>query len=102
MPLKNRGIFTPLKRQKRLLKNTIDALSYQITPRKIGKCNPKCNPKLRKNVTLNCNPKCNPKPKNTHFLPQKQGSASLPQWLPVGHGSATAPLSSMPSYHDGP
>lgn len=30
---------------------------------KFGKCNPKCNPKLYKNVTLKCNPYCNPKPK---------------------------------------
>nr|DAI63479.1 MAG TPA: hypothetical protein [Caudoviricetes sp.] len=30
---------------------------------KTAKCNPKCNPKLLKSVTLNCNPKCNPKDK---------------------------------------
>lgn len=32
-------------------------------------CNPKCNPKLRKVVTLNRNPNCNPKSK----LTQKRG-----------------------------
>ena len=37
---------------------TITPLFY--APPKIAKCNPKCNPKFSKNVTLNCNPKCNP------------------------------------------
>ena len=32
-------------------------------------CNPKCNPKLHKCITLNSNPKCNPKSKRV----QKRG-----------------------------
>lgn len=34
-------------------------------------CNPKCNPKLCKVVTLNSNPNCNPKSKRT----QKKGAS---------------------------